>query len=625
MITQRDLGEARQGSSGHVEPTSVDLFELLQWGQLVVFTVITLAALRLWRRHRTAPASYLTLALALLTGALLWSRVIPPDSVGFLGRLQPLNLVAFAAFPWLLAAFAWSFEGRLPRWLRLSSLLVVALGLWGLLVAPLAAGAPDPEERQLYLDVFSLIWTGFSLAAVQRLWRSGGSQRLVRSRMRLMAAGVFVMNAALLAAGRPQAMGLALLATVLALTAAALFVLGFAPPLPLRLWWRRRSWGQVEQMQGALIGAATPPEIAQAVVPEIADLLGGAVAIVGGRGEVLGAHGFEEAELSEAVIRLALSEPMDDRTQVFAVDGSRLLVRTDPYTPVFGRGELELVEEFSWQLRLALERAELFEANLSAQAAADRAAGELEATLVGLAHDLRSPTAAISGFAALLGEIESDEQRAEILGHIQESSRYVDALIRALLEFAGVGRTQLEVQPVELSRVASIVAERFSVTDPQATVTVQGRLPAVLANPLRMEQLLDNLVGNSVRHAGRPDVTVTIWATATDEGVRLAVEDDGRGVPPEDHERIFALFQRGRAAARDGSGVGLGMVRRIAESYGGDVRLDTSRSRGARFLVDLPATMLVEDDVPYSPEDTDGAMPSAEGRQLDAADQGGST
>jgi K+-sensing histidine kinase KdpD len=96
-------------------------------------------------------------------------------------------------------------------------------------------------------------------------------------------------------------------------------------------------------------------------------------------------------------------------------------------------------------------------------------------------------------------------------------------------------------------------------------------------------------------------------------------------VPPEDHERIFALFQRGRAAARDGSGVGLGMVRRIAESYGGDVRLDTSRSRGARFLVDLPATMLVEDDVPYSPEDTDGAMPSAEGRQLDAADQGGST
>jgi signal transduction histidine kinase len=576
---------------------------VLQDAALLGFVALTIAAVLHLRRRRSQPAAFLVAAFGVMAAVLVSSRL----GLAGLDRVGPVasrvTVVLLAAFPWLLAAFAWSFERRTPRWLQAAGVVALGLGLWGATLAPF----PDPQDRslleELYVLVFIGVWGSLLIAAGVRLWTAGGRQRLVRARMRLMAGGMLAMTVALFVSvggsGTDDEVvrGLAQLLVVLS---AALFVAGFAPPLPLRVWWRRRANEQFQRMQLALIAASTPAEVGQAVVPTLAELLGGAVVLVGPYREVLASAQLEPERAAALARRLSTGGTFDDDTLVVPVDSSWLLIRSNPYTPVFGQDEQQLVTGFSLQMRMALERAELFATNLAAQEAAERARDELEAMLYGLSHDLRSPAVAIAGFAALLDEVDDEEVRREMVGRIQASTAYLNDLVDALLELSRIGRAQDEVAPVHLGEVARAVAHRVEVTHPSVTVAIADPLPVVLLNPGRAEQLVDNLVGNAVKHGGRDDLTVAISARRPTrghgEGVELVVADDGRGVRAEERERIFGLFARGADAAGKGSGLGLGMVQRIAESNGGHVRLDPD-GPGATFVVWLPPAMVVDRNV----------------------------
>jgi signal transduction histidine kinase len=566
---------------------------------LVAFLGLAVAAALQWRRRRSGSARYLAAAFAIMGLVLLASRLELAGGEGLRLVVSYANVVSLAAFPWLLAAFSWSFGRRLPRWLRSAGVAVLALGVWGVVLVPL----PDPAERSTLEEVFVLVfiaaWGILTFAGAVRLWTAGGRQRLVRARMRLMAAGMIATTIALFVAvggaGTTDRNVIQLISRLFLLTAAGLFIGGFVPPLPLRLWWRRRSTQQFQRMQVALIGAATPREVGEAVVPTLADLLGGGVVLVGPGREVLATAQVAPEEARTMTRRLTAGGTLDDDTLVVPVNSSWLLIRSNPYTPVFGQDEQELVAAFSLQVRLALERSELYEENLAARAEAERASKELEAMLYGLSHDLRSPAIAISGFAALLSETDDPAARADMIERIQASTTYLNDLVDALLELARIGRAQETVEPVDLAKVARLVGQRLEANHPSVTVAVGEELPVILLNAGRAEQLLDNLVGNAVKHGGREDLTVQISAHPTADGVDIVVADDGRGVSEEDTDVIFALFQRGSNAGGRGSGLGLGMVRRIAETSGGGVRLDTAAGGpGATFVVTLPASVIVE-------------------------------
>jgi signal transduction histidine kinase len=562
---------------------------------LVAFLGLTAAAGWQFLRQRTPSAAYLTAAFAIIAFVLLAGRLRPDDAEGVWNVVGAVNVLLLATFPWLLAAFAWSFESQLPRWLRLALVAAVGIGVWGIALSPF----PDPAERSLveeiYVLVFIAAWGVLVIAAATRLWTAGGRQRLVRARMRLMAGGMAVLTVALFVSvgGSGGGDAVVTVSRLLVLTSATLFVAGYAPPLPLRLWWRRRSTQQFQRMQVALIGAATPKEVGQAVVPTLADLLGSGVVLVGADRQVLAAAQLPDERAQALARRLSAGGTVDDDTLVVPVNESWLLIQSNPYTPVFGQDEQELVEAFSLQVRLALERSELFEAHLAARTEAERSSQELEAMLLGLSHDLRSPAIAISGFASLLGQTDDPDARAEMIERIQSSTAYLNDLVDALLELSRIGRAQADVEPVDLTAVAELVGQRVGANHPQVTVWVEGPLPVVLINPARAEQLLDNLVGNAVKHGGREDLTVTISSRPVPGGIELTVADDGRGIPPEDRDLVFALFQRGTSAGGRGSGLGLGMVRRIAEASGGSVRLADS-DLGAAFVVELPTEVVVD-------------------------------
>lgn len=173
--------------------------ELLADVQAVVFAAVAVLTVRRWKCERTRPAAYVAaafvgLAVVIVPGASIVPIADPPPVVG---------LVVLAAFPWLLAAFAWSFEGPLPTWLRAASVTVAVLPMWGA-VTDLDAATPATGA---FVAGFLAVWTVLAAAAAVRLARSGGRFPMVRSRMRTLASAVLLLNAALLLAGLATAGG----------------------------------------------------------------------------------------------------------------------------------------------------------------------------------------------------------------------------------------------------------------------------------------------------------------------------------------------------------------------------------------------------------------------------------
>lgn len=210
-----------------------------------------------------------------------------------------------------------------------------------------------------------------------------------------------------------------------------------------------------------------------------------------------------------------------------------------------------------------------------------------------VSHDLANPLAALSGFLEMASESESLDAAPDVaraLGRAELSARRMQHLITDLLDYAQVGGRVRRV-PVDLGVVVSDVLEdlRERVAATGATVRT-GELPVVSADPTLVRALVQNLVANAVKFAsvgGRhPQVTVAVEPVSG--GWRLAVEDDGPGVPPEQRDRVFGLMERGGRVDVDGLGIGLSTCRRIVTAHGGRMGIDDSPLGGASVWAILP-------------------------------------
>jgi signal transduction histidine kinase len=149
-----------------------------------------------------------------------------------------------------------------------------------------------------------------------------------------------------------------------------------------------------------------------------------------------------------------------------------------------------------------------------------------------------------------------------------------------------------EPASVDLGAVLEMAREALSGTLDEAGAMLEiGDLPVVSGDASQLVRLFQNLLTNAVKFA-RPDVPPQIAVTATRRGDAWAVTvtDNGRGVPENERERVFAPFQRVGSDAEPGSGLGLAICRRIAERHSGQLRLDPGGDVGSRFCVTLPAS-----------------------------------
>lgn len=213
------------------------------------------------------------------------------------------------------------------------------------------------------------------------------------------------------------------------------------------------------------------------------------------------------------------------------------------------------------------------------------ALGEMAA---GLAHEIRNPLGGIALYASMLAaESAAGPKVQTAAGRISQAVRSLERLVSDILDFAQEHR--VEKQACRLGEVLSAVEESVQpwMEEHGAAVEIDDELRemAVFCDPLRMRQVLLNLVMNGLQAAGRGGHVRVSAATKPARGVQLEVWDDGPGIPADKLDRIFNPFFTTRAA---GTGLGLAIVHRIVEAHGGTVHAGNRPEGGARFVVRLP-------------------------------------
>lgn len=217
--------------------------------------------------------------------------------------------------------------------------------------------------------------------------------------------------------------------------------------------------------------------------------------------------------------------------------------------------------------------------------------------IVTVTHELRAPVATIiSSLELALGGYASEEKQREVLRRAEARAHELLDLIRDLLELTKA--RQLEVtgggEPVQLAEVLESVVELMKVEaehkDLFLSVNIPQEVSPVLANTDQIKAVWTNLISNAIKYT-EPGGIVVVSLSENPDYVVGTVRDTGIGVPPEDLSRIFEEFYRAdnaRAMVLRGTGVGLSIVKRIVENYGGKVWVESELGRGSKFSFALP-------------------------------------
>ncbi|MDZ7373396.1 MAG: ATP-binding protein [candidate division KSB1 bacterium] len=220
---------------------------------------------------------------------------------------------------------------------------------------------------------------------------------------------------------------------------------------------------------------------------------------------------------------------------------------------------------------------------------------DLESFVYTVSHDLRAPLRAIQGFTqAVLEEAAPvlPEDSVVYLRRSLEASQRMEALISDLLEYSRLGTRRLRIRQVELDEVMQEVLGLYEreIEGRKARVFVKTPLGAALADEGLLVQVLGNLLSNALKFvAPERKPRVRIYSELREETVRIWVEDNGIGIPPDQGERIFRVFERLHGPEKyPGTGVGLAIVRRAMERMRGRVGFESAPGRGSRFWIELP-------------------------------------
>ncbi|MBI4325102.1 MAG: hypothetical protein HY674_07540 [Chloroflexi bacterium] len=215
-----------------------------------------------------------------------------------------------------------------------------------------------------------------------------------------------------------------------------------------------------------------------------------------------------------------------------------------------------------------------------------------------VSHELRAPIASVRLMAEELDDIGPQDRHKNKEYHrfIVQECRRLSGLIENVLDFARheQGRKQYEFEPTDLASLVRETAGLMQAYGAERQITVAARIsgePVPIEGDGRaLQQILVNLTDNAIKHSP-PGSAVELGLDFQPDRVFLWVEDHGEGIPPEDHERIFERFyRRGSELRRETQGVGLGLaiVRYVAEAHGGKVTVRSQVGQGSRFTVELP-------------------------------------
>ncbi len=301
---------------------------------------------------------------------------------------------------------------------------------------------------------------------------------------------------------------------------------------------------------------------------------------------------------------------------VVAASGERLgaLLFGHPEPGRFGLREERLAAGIAGQAAVALDNARLFGAVQREVAERRRAEEELTESNDELqryayivSHDLRAPLVNVMGFTGVLEEAQSDmraalkdhpdasridEDMSEALTFIKAAITKMEGLIAAILKLSREGRRTFRPEPLDMDALMAglVAAQRHQFDAAGAAIEIAPGLPAIEADRLAVEQIFANLLDNALKYRAEeraPAIRVEAQLDKRDRAV-FTVTDNGRGIAPQDHRRIFELFRRSGRQDRPGEGIGLAHVKALVRVLGGRITVSSELGRGTRFTVALP-------------------------------------
>ena len=216
---------------------------------------------------------------------------------------------------------------------------------------------------------------------------------------------------------------------------------------------------------------------------------------------------------------------------------------------------------------------------------------ELDQFVYVASHDLKAPLRAIANLAAWIeedldGQLPAENQEQLVL--LRNRVNRMEGLINGLLEYSRVGRKEFPVEAVDTQQ---LVAEVIDSLDPPAglTLTIPDDLPTFPTKGLLLQQVLANLISNAIKYVNRPDGHITLAWSEQGNAYQFSVSDNGPGIDPRYHDRIFAVFQVLQARDEmESTGIGLALVKKIVEGEGGTITVDSAPGVGATFKFTWP-------------------------------------
>jgi signal transduction histidine kinase len=244
-----------------------------------------------------------------------------------------------------------------------------------------------------------------------------------------------------------------------------------------------------------------------------------------------------------------------------------------------------------------------------------RANDEIQRFAYIVSHDLRSPLVNVMGFTAELDAARKtiadftarlferlpeerdhdmalavEEDLPEAIGFIRTSTQKMDRLINSILKLSREGRRRLAPEPLDMDALVGGIIDTLHQRAAEMDATIKAApLPDITSDRVAIEQILSNLIENAVKY-GKPGETTQVRVTGERRGdrVHFDIADNGRGIEPRDHERIFELFRRSGTQDTPGEGIGLAHVRALAYRLGGLISVTSELGRGSTFRLSLP-------------------------------------
>lgn len=223
----------------------------------------------------------------------------------------------------------------------------------------------------------------------------------------------------------------------------------------------------------------------------------------------------------------------------------------------------------------------------------ERKSREIESFVYSASHDLKSPLVSLMGY---LGYLKDDignrryDRVDRFLVQIDDASQRIRRNIDDLLELSRAGTAPMQTERFRFSEIVETALADWRVDIAQRGIacSVLGGDTVLVGDRDRLTDLVGNLIANAIKY-GCADNSPAVRVAAERDGswVVLKVSDDGPGIHPENHDRIFGMFER-LSSSEEGTGLGLSIVRKIAEAHGGRVRVESTPGAGATFTVHLP-------------------------------------